>query len=284
MTKAICDLHIHSNCSDGSYSPAELVEIAEREGICAIALCDHNSVAGLAAFEQAANGCSVDAVPGIEITADVGGREVHILGLFVGQAARGVLSDYLEDLNRCKRQCNLDMVERLHKAGYEITYENVMKIAGEATPNRVHVSRELIRLGYVKTVDEAFATLLRSGGEFYKPAKRPDAFEVVSLLHELRVLPVLAHPLLNLTWEELQDFLPHAREVGLVGMEALYSQFDERDSSRLIRLAEHYRLLISGGSDFHGENRPEIAMGRGKGGLFVPMTVYEDLRTLAERN
>ncbi len=270
----ICDLHTHSNCSDGSYSPEKLIGIAEKAGISAIALCDHNTVSGLSRFEGAAKGSGVIAVPGVEVTAGYDGKEVHIVGLFVRETVRNTLCEYLDTVNVRKKKANRDLIGRLAKAGYEIDYEAVDAIAGEAIPNRVHVARALMAKGYIASVEEGFFGILSEKAGFYKSAERLDAFEVIAFLRSLGIVPILAHPLLNLSEEALRGFLPSAKEAGLLAMEVYYGGYTDEQVALAKSIAEEFDILPSGGSDFHGDNKPENRMGKGK----VPFEVFEALR------
>ncbi len=278
----ICDLHVHSNCSDGSCTPEELISVAMQNGVGAVALCDHNTVSGLERFENAAEGTDVIAVPGVEITAEYGGKEVHILGLFLKKEARVELTEYLKRINVLKRKSNEQTVERLRKAGYGIEYSDVLKFAGEANPNRVHISKALMAKGYVSSTEDAFAKLLNEGGEFYIPAERLNALDVVSFLSMHEAVPVLAHPLLNLTYEELCEFLPKAKSCGLVGVEAYYSLFDEKQTELIKQAAEKFGILLSAGSDFHGVNKTDIDMGSGKNNMHATIELYERLKAVSE--
>ncbi len=277
----ICDLHVHSNCSDGSCTPEELIDIANENGVKAVALCDHNTVAGLERFEDAAAGTDIIAVPGVEITSEYCRKEVHVLGLFLEKEAREPLTEYLVRINVLKKEANRNTVERLRGAGYDIEYSAVLEYAGGANPNRVHIGRALMDKGYVSSVKEAFETLLYEGGDFYFPAERLDALEVISFLRSLNAVPVLAHPLLNLTCNELNEFLPKAKTCGLVGVEAFYSMFGENETRSIIKLAETFGLLLSAGSDFHGENKPHIQMGTGMDNMSAPVELYEKLKYIS---
>ncbi len=285
----ICDLHVHSTASDGSLAPEELIAEAMRAGVSAVALCDHNTVAGLARFEAAAHGTEVIAVPGVEITAGVTveagtEKEVHILGLFIPSPVCGALSAYLGEIDCRKREANAALVAALAAAGYDIDTASVSAAAGEATPNRVHVANVLLARGHVSSIREAFKTLLRDGGDFYRAPGRPDACEVIRFLSSLGILSVLAHPLLTLSREELRAFLPIARDHGLCGVETLYPLYSEDDSAFMAETAEQYGLLASGGSDFHGANKPDIRMGVGRGNLLVPFAFFENLQAYAQQS
>ncbi len=279
-----CDLHVHSNCSDGSYAPSELIGAAQAAGLSAVALCDHNTVAGLSRFEEAAAGTDVIAVPGVEVTAGYCGKEVHILGLFLKKEARGALTAYLETINRRKKEANRELIARLQAAGYDIDLAAVQKIAGEALPNRVHVAGALIAGGYIKTVNEGFDGILAEGAGFYESAERLDAFEVIEFLRGIAAVPVIAHPLLNLTKEELHAFLPRAKACGLVGMEVHYAAYSAAETALADALARTYGILPSGGSDFHGDNKEGQYIGKGRGDLAVPFAFYEALALWAGRH
>ncbi len=278
----ICDLHVHSNCSDGACSPEALLPIGKEAGISAVALCDHNTVVGLDRFEAAFAGSGILAVPGVEITAGYCEKEVHILGLFVPDEARPKLTEYLSEINRRKRECNRNLIQALRTAGYAITDADVAKEAGEAIPNRVHVAKALMKQGYLASVKEGFDTLLSDDGAFYRPAERLDALDVVAFLRSVSAVPVIAHPLLNLSEAELCAFLPQAKAHGLVGMETLYSMYTEAETALAAQLAERFDILPSGGSDFHGANRPEVQMGVGRGNLAIPLDHLEALRAFCK--
>lgn len=274
----LCDMHTHSNCSDGSFSPEELIEEAKKEGIAAIALCDHNTVSGLTRFINAAKESGVIAVPGVEITSAYKGKEVHILGLFLKERHYQKIANYLEQINIRKIESNKLLAKRLNEGGYVISYDAVLKIAGKAIPNRVHFAKALFAKGYVSSVAEAFDTILAEGGEFYKPAKKLDSLEVIRFLHAVDAVTVLAHPFLNFSKTELCEFLQKAKQYGLVGMETIYPLFSKEDSALAQEIAKEFALIASGGTDFHGINKPDIKLGRGKHNIFVPYEVYENLR------
>ncbi len=277
-----CDLHVHSNCSDGSCSPEQLVVLARETGLSAIALCDHNTTAGLPRFLAAAAGTALAAVAGVEVTCGFEGKEVHVLGLFLPPDKFGETAEFLTEINTRKLDSNARLLKALGAAGYAITAENVQAFAGDAIPNRVHFAKALVQIGAVDSVKAAFDTLLSESCGYYRSAEKLDALAVVAFLRSVGALPVMAHPLLNLTDEELHRFLPRAKEYGLVGLECYYSLFITQQTKQALKLASDYGLLVSGGSDFHGTSRADIALGCGLGDLVVPMAVYETLRAAAE--
>ncbi len=278
----LCDMHSHSNFSDGTLSPEMLVGLAKREGISAIALCDHNTVAGIPSFFKAAQGTSVDAVSGVEITSCYNGRETHILGLFLKKDSLGEIAEFLKTVNRYKEEGNLELARRLSLGGYEIDYTEIKKASGDQIPNRVHFARALIAKGYISSVKEAFDGILSDSGGFYISAEKLCSFDVISFLREIGALPILAHPLLTLSFEETREFLKKAKSCGLMGLEAIYSLFSAEETEKLYSLASEFKLAVSGGSDFHGDNKPNIKLGVGKGNIKIPYTIYEHLKELSE--
>lgn len=275
-----CDLHCHSTYSDGTFTPLEIIKEAEKTGLCAVALTDHNTFGGLAEFFDAAEQSSVEAVGGVEITTDFKGEELHIVGLFVDPEKHTRLNDVLEMQQLIKDKNNYDLYKKLKAHGYEINYQNILEAAKKGSVNRVHFANELIRAGYIKERSEAFDGLLNEKNGLYVPAKRLDAFYTIELLSSLGIISVLAHPFLSLEYNGLKEFLPMAKKSGLCAMETSYSAFDEEQTRLAQALASEFGLLCSGGSDFHGSNKPHIALGVGMGELRVP---YEYLLKLKNR-
>lgn len=266
----LCDLHVHSNCSDGTFSPATLIGEAEKRGLAAIALTDHNTIDGLPAFLAAAENSSVQAVPGIEISADYSGTELHILGLFIQPQHYAAVEERNIAYLQRKEESNLALTEALNKAGYAIDYERV-KARTTGIPNRAHFAMELIESGYISSIREGCLTILSPHNGIYTPPLRATAFETIAFLKSIDAAAVLAHPFLNLKEDDLRIFLREAKPCGLDGMETLYSTFDETLTAKAIAIASEFDLKQSGGSDFHGSNKPDIAMGIGRGNLAIPL-------------
>lgn len=274
----LCDLHVHSYFSDGTCSPLELFALAKEAGLSAIALCDHNTVSGLPDFVAAGENTGIEAVPGIEFSTEYRGVELHILGLFIEPAHYAPINAIMDDLNRRKEQSNIDMVQRLREAGYAIDYGEIKAATASGFVNRAVVGAELTRLGYTQSVQEAFQKLLSPKHGYYVPPTRPDAYEIIGFIKSLGAVAVLAHPFLNLDEAGLREFLPRAVEMGLDGMEVQYPKYDAATTALSARLVKEFGILPSGGSDFHGENKPDIAMGVGRGNLQIPLQYLEDLR------
>ncbi len=278
-----CDLHSHSTFSDGTLTPTQLVALAEKQGLSALALTDHNTSAGLKEFMEAGKNSPVITVPGCEFTTEWNGIEIHIVGLFFREEYWKEIEDFLEFSNLAKANSNRALIANLNKAGYEITEEECAALsAGDF--NRSHVARILMAKGYVNSVSEAFDKLLKEGLGFYFPAKRITPMAAIRFIKVYGATAIMAHPLLNLNEEQLQVFLPEAKEAGLDAIETHYSKFDDSMTAVLVSLAERFGLKQSGGSDFHGTTKPDIELGTGRGNLFVSHSFYEDLLTCANQN
>ena len=271
------DLHAHSTYSDGSDTPTELARLALESGIGAIALTDHNSVKGLSEFTSTDLGGKVELIGGIEFSTDYGKTELHIIALGVRPEHYQAITERVDVMLDGKRQANEELCARLIAAGYKIDTVR-MREGCLGDINRAHIATELVRCGYVKDRGEAFATLLRKGGEFYIEPKRLDVFETIAFIKSMGLVAVLAHPLLNLTRAELEGFLPSAIEAGLDAMECIYSEYDEDMTEYSLNLAKRMGLLVSGGSDYHGRNKPTISLGTGEGNLDIPLSLWEDMK------
>lgn len=274
----ICDLHTHSVYSDGTWTPQQLIEEAQRIGLGAIALCDHNTVDGLPEFVSCAQGREVEAVPGVELSTDHEGVELHIVGLFLRPEHYGVITEKLLDYQRRKDESNRALIEALRMAGFDISYEEIAGATPNGQFNRAHVAAELTRKGYTESIQDAFRRLLKPGLGYYTPAKRMTAYEAICFIKSLGAVAVLAHPLLSMNEQQLRAFLPHAVECGLDAMETRYVTYDADTTRLAMGIAEEFGLKHSGGSDFHGDRKPGILLGVGRGALSVPMELLEILK------
>ena len=280
-TSRRCDLHSHSTFSDGTLSPTELVKLAEELGISAVALTDHNTSKGLPEFMEAGRGSSVITVPGCEFTTEWNDIEIHIVGLFFRREYWNEIEDFLELTHIAKNNSNQKLIDNLNSAGYRISVEEVSALAsGEY--NRAHVARVLMAKGYVKSVSEAFDTLLKPGDGFYYPPRRITSTAAIRFIKTFGATAIMAHGLINLTTEQMRDFLPEAKSAGLDAIETRYSDYDEDMTAAAMSLAEEFGLGQSGGSDFHGQTKPHISLGSGRGELFVPYEFYENMRACAD--
>lgn len=245
-----------------------------------MALCDHNTVAGLSEFLAAAEGTGVEAVPGVEFSTEWEETELHIVGLFIRPCHYDAVAQKLDDFRRRKEESNLALVKNLAAAGYVLDYEGISAGTPGGYINRAHIAAALTERGYTATVKEAFRTLLVPGYGYYQPPRRMSAFEAIAFIKSLGAVAVLAHPLLSLDEGRLRVFLPEAKRCELDAMETVYSTYDEAAARLAEELAREFGLLPSGGSDFHGSNKPDIALGTGRGNLFVPMDFLERLKEI----
>ena len=274
-----CDLHTHSTFSDGTDTPTALVNLAQERGLASIALTDHNTIAGLPEFLAAAEGKTVRAVAGTEFSADYNGTELHILGLFLKRSHFAPITALLEDYHRRKEQSNRDLVDKLNAAGYAIDYDRIKASTPEGQVNRALIAAELTRLGYTESIQSAFKKLLSPKCGYYVPPQRSTPFEIIRFIKSLGAVAVLAHPFLNLEEAPLREFLKEAVPCGLDGMETMYSTYDEQTTAIAMKVADDFGLLHSGGSDYHGDNKPHIQMGIGQGNLQIPQRLMTALES-----
>lgn len=275
----IADLHTHSIYSDGTLTPEELLDRAEAAGLTAIALTDHNTVAGLPRFMAAAEGRAIEAIPGAEFSVDYQGGELHILGLFLDPPAYEEVEAEMAEGCRRKEESNLALVDALARDGYVLDYEKIKSATPGGKINRAHIAAAMVAAGYIPSVQEAFRTVLAPESGYYTVPKRIDAFRAIAMIRRLGGVSVLAHPYLNLKDDtRLRAFLEEAKPYGLDGMETSYSLFDGEQTARLEALADQLGLLRSGGSDFHGGTKPYLALATGKGELQVPARYYFALK------
>lgn len=279
----ICDLHTHSTGSDGSFTPTELVIAAKANGVAALALTDHNTAKGLPEFTAAGKAHGLITVPGCEFTTAWGKTELHVVGLFLPERSWPEVERQMDALRRAKHESNVLLIEKLRQRGCDITYEETAALTDADEFNRAHVARVLQAKGCVHSLDQAFDTLLKEGNGCYFPAKRPDVFERIRFIRSIGGVPVLAHPFqYRKNDEELRELIEHCMDHGLKGMECRYSGYGEEKVAYLEALAGEYGLVKTGGSDFHGDNKPHIQLGTGiEGELDVPYAWLEKLKEIA---
>ncbi len=275
-----CDLHLHSDASDGTLSPRELVTLALQKGLRAIALTDHNTTAGLQAFSEAA-AQKIEFACGIEYATEWEGQELHLIGLFLPVEMFEIAEAKLQQIRRQKTESLRLCVQRLQDAGYRISYDKLLAQSASTNLNRVHLANLLIENGYVRSVKEALHQLLDEKGPYYYAPKRLDLQETIAQIHAMGAVAVLAHPLLQLSEQRFRRFLPIAKGMGLDAMETDYSGYTPEQTEFARQCATEAGLLRSGGSDFHGSNKPGLEMGTGRGNLRVPYEYFTALQMRA---
>lgn len=271
-----CDLHSHSTFSDGTFTPTQIVGEALRKELRAVALTDHNTITGIPEFLEAAAETSLEAIPGVEITTCFLGRELHILGLFLEEAHWEELEDFLRAINQRKEKSNLHLIASLNRAGYELRYDEILE-RHRGNINRAVIASEMLKKGYVQSIEAAFRGVLSVRAGHYIPAQQVHAFDTIRLLRSIHTVPVLAHPFVSMSEEALYAFLPEAKALGLAAMETQYSTYTPETAAMARAVAREFSLLESGGSDFHGQNKPSIHLGTGTGSLEVPYSFAERL-------
>ena len=272
------DLHVHSNASDGTLSPAQVVELAAREGLKAIALTDHDTVAGIREAKEAAARSDVELVPGIEFSCVWKGTEIHILGLFVDLEDPSFCRE-VDALKAVRDERNTEMIRRFQADGMDITLEGLKAGKPDTVITRAHVARLLVEKGYAPTLDGAFKKYLQYGGRYCIRKERIDPEKAIEILVKDHAFPSLAHIMqYKLGWEEDRKLVAYLKELGLQGLEVYHSSHNASQSIRLQDLAVRYGLLPTGGSDFHGANKPDIQIGVGRGGLKLSYGLLEDIK------
>ena len=276
-----CDLHTHSVYSDGTFTPAELIDAAVSSGLSALAMTDHNTVTGLNDFAAASEGKPIDTVPGVEFTTADNGVELHILGLFIPKEAHHDINKYIDRATILKEESNYKLIQRLRERGYDISYVDILE-GSKGHVNRANIAAELLKKGYVESVEWAFKNLLHKKFGLYEPPERLSATETIGFIRDIGAAAVWAHPYIHMSFEQADEFLPRAIKAGLQGMETMYSLYDEDTTQRARAVARRFGILESGGSDFHGANKPHIQLGTGKGNLCIPYEFYEKLHELVK--
>ena len=267
------DLHTHSKCSDGTYSVKELMDYAHEKNLAAIALTDHDTVDGLdeASSYVKENYPDMEFVPGIEFSTVEEGKDVHIVGLYIdhhNEEFKKKLGQFIDSRTvRNKKMCR----KLSEEAGIPISYEELTGSFPGAVLTRAHYAKFMVDRGYAKSRNEVFDKYIGDNCPYYVEREKISPEEAISYVLEAGGVPVLAHPILyHLSDRKLDALVARLKNAGLKGIEAIYSTYSPSEERQIKELAAKYDLLISGGSDFHGANKPKIDLGIGMGKLFVP--------------
>lgn len=280
MSEKYIDLHVHSNESDGTLAPQEVIHLAKSKNLSAIALTDHDTISGLPAARTAADELNIELVPGIELSTDYNGTEVHILGYYINDKNPAFLQK-LSEFRNGRDNRNKEMVAKLQKEGFAISYNSLVESFPNSVLTRAHFARYLYDNGLVKDMDVVFQKYIGNGCRCYVPREKITPFEAIDLIHTGGGFAYFAHPVLcHMNYDRLDFFIKSMKEHGLTGIEAVYSTYFPGDERNMRRFAEKYNLLISGGSDFHGSNKPTIQLGTGKGNLKIPYQFLQDMKNL----
>lgn len=275
--KAI-DLHVHSTYSDGTLTPEELVLRAKQFNLSAMALTDHDTIDGVYEAVEAGKKHHLEVIPGVELSTFFNNQEIHIVGLYIHYTNENFQKE-LKTLRDVRRNRNIQMCEKFTQLGMPLNYEEMEKKYEDAVITRAHFADFLLEKGYIKSRNEAFDRFIGPNGPCYVPRKKMDPADAIRLIQSAGGVPILAHPVLyHLGNEQMKKLMDYLCDAGIVGLEAIYSTYTMGEEIQMQKLAKERGLIISGGSDYHGANKPHIELGIGKGHLFVPYTVLENIK------
>jgi hypothetical protein len=270
------DLHIHSTASDGKLTPADVVREAAGRDLSFIALTDHDSIDGIAPARAAASAFpGLRVIPGVEISTDVAEGEVHVLGYFIDYTD-AEFNAALDRFKNSRLQRGQKMVAKLEKLGIHLNWQRVMEIAGTSTIGRPHIAQAMLEKGYVTSFKQAFSEYLGHNRPAYVERDKMTPEEAVALIIKAEGLPVLAHPL---TLPDPEAMTRELKAAGLVGLEVYYNGYTPEEISRLLTLARRHKLIVTGGSDYHGLDSTETAIGD----VDLPIEAVEKLIALAKK-
>jgi len=281
MIMKMIDLHTHSNCSDGSMSPTELVAYAASKNISAIALSDHDTVSGIDEAMAAGQKYGVEVIPAIEFSVQ-SETETHILGYFIDHKSP-VIAETLANINSVRRRRTENTCKNLRKLGFDVSVDEALAIAPSGIVGRAHFARLLVEKGYTKSVKEGFDKYLANGRPAYDGTQYLSAEAAVKLIDDLGGVSFVAHPhLIRLEDKPLREFLLKLKSFGLCGIEGYYNEYTPEMQDYFQSMAKELGLEISGGTDFHAKMKPHIDIGIGQGNMQIPYSVLERIKTIVE--
>lgn len=272
------DLHTHSMASDGTLKPEELVKYAKEAGLASVALTDHDTVDGIEEFMDAGKRLKIETIPGIELASAYKNTELHIVGLFIDYKSRA-LTESMEYIVGERNERNAKMLRALARCGIEITIDELNENAAGGIITRAHYANVMVNKGYVKTRGEAFDKYISSGRPGYVKRETLTPKKCIEVIISSGGIPVLAHATLyGYGYLEIHNLVGELKEYGLMGMETMYSTYTPKQSDEIRKICQYYKLLKSGGSDFHGDNKPDIKIGAGRGNLRIPQKFADDMK------
>ena len=250
------DLHLHTNFSDGTFTPEELTAHAQRFRFRAVALTDHDTVEGCPRMAAACQAADIEFIPASELTAEIGDHEIHLLGYFLDIKNQTLLAE-LAKFQEVRQNRIREMAARLNQVGVPLQAEAVFKLANCRAPGRPHVARALVECGFCGGLDEAFERFLKKGKPAWVPKFKITATKAIELIHHASGLAVLAHPGLNRT----DEMIPGLVEGGLDGLECFHTKHAPSTTEHYLRVAKEHKLLVTGGSDCHGLSKGKPLIG-----------------------
>lgn len=278
MNNKIVDLHTHTTESDGSFTPEELILEAKRVGLSAIAITDHDSISGIKKAASIAAENNIELIPGVELSTDYNGKEVHVVGLFIDIENEYFLSK-LKEFKDNRDNRNVIMVENLQKEGFAITMEELKAENPDCVITRANIARFLYEHGMIPSIQTAFEKYIGDNCKCYVNRFKITPMDAVRLIKAAGGTAILAHPLLyHMSDATLQKLINEMKEAGLDGIEAIYCTYTPSEERQMKKLAEQNGLLISGGSDFHGTTKPKLNLATGYGKLYIPYEILENIK------
>ncbi|SPF36589.1 PHP C-terminal domain protein [Candidatus Sulfopaludibacter sp. SbA4] len=269
------DLHSHTNESDGTCSPAQLIREAVRAGVETLGITDHDTFGGYDQALTVASAAGVELVCGIELSTKLHGHSVHLLGYFLDGGCLAEFREWVLEMQASRRERNVRLAARLRELGFDIALEEAEAL-GRGMTGRPHFARLMVQKGYVANLRQAFDDYLDESARGYVYRREPQFAEGVAKIRQAGGIASLAHPVrVN---GNVPGLMPELCGAGLNAIEAYHSDHGERETELYLELAEQYGLLVTGGSDFHGEVKPGVKLGTGCGNLRIPCDLLERLR------
>ena len=279
------DLHSHTNESDGTFTPEELIQEAKRVGLQALGITDHDTFAGYDAALPYAQQSGIELICGIELSTRYQGQSLHLLGYFPVTPPSAELRAWLAWMIEMRRDRNIRLIAKLQSLGVDITFAEVERI-GRTLTGRPHFARILVEKGYAKDVQDAFDKYLDESARAFVKRQEAPMEEALERILKSGGVPSLAHPVrvAKNNWNKVAEYIEDLAGMGLRAIEVYHSDHSPENVAYYKRLAERHNLAVTGGSDFHGAVKPAISLGTGKhNNLSVPMEILDNLRSLAQQ-
>ncbi|OUQ60468.1 phosphoesterase [Tyzzerella sp. An114] len=279
MNNYFIDMHTHTTASDGTLTPTELINLAKETGLKAVAVTDHDTVEGIEEALKEGEKVGIEVIPGIEFAAAYEGEtEIHILGFFIDYKNHK-LNETLKSIKEARDKRNILMVENLRKIGMNITIDDIINEAGGNIITRAHFAAVLEKKGYVKSKNEAFKYFISPGKPGYVRREFITPKMCIETINNAGGVAFLAHPTLyKMSYKQIEKLVSELIEYGLKGIEGEYSTYSDEQEKNIKKIANKFNIMISGGSDFHGGNKPDIKIGTGMGNLKIPYEYIENIK------
>jgi len=268
------DLHVHTYLSDGTFSPEKVMEYAKVAGLYAIAITDHDCVDGIAPAMEIAAKLGMEVVPGVELTAEIGDSEIHILGYFVDWQDK-IFSKQLNDISEVRKERAKKILEKLRKHAVDLSEDELFQLSGPGSVGRLHIANLLYKKGFISSVSEAFRKYIGNKGCCYVSKFKLTPEDAIAMIKRVGGIPVLAHPKTVYAEDRSrEDMIKELVKDGMSGIEVYHSDHKPKDVEEFKGLAEKYNLLMTGGSDCHGFGKRQILIGKVK----IPYELVEKMK------